>query len=89
MSAKMAANVIRTLARINQTYSDMQVCVLPSSFRGMRAFIFQNRKEILNTTLLTKTRGSKHKYHIQLLKNDANESQAIARINLYEYSWLK
>jgi len=56
---------------------NMCVCVfLPGSFRGMGAFYFEteNRRDILNTTLMTSnctiqplTTGSKHKHHIQLL----------------------
>jgi len=42
------------------------VCVLPSSFRGMRAFYFkiENKRDILNTTLLT--RISVHKQSLAM-----------------------
>jgi len=65
------------------------------SFRGMETFYFkiEYRRDILKTTLLTRitahkqslTIGSKHKHHIQLLGNDAND-QTKTRINLYSYS---
>jgi len=74
------------------------VCVLPGSFRGLGAFYFkiENRRDILNTTLLL-TRitahkqsltESKHKHHIQLLGNNANELTTTG-IKLYNYLWLK
>jgi len=71
------------LARItSQLFDDSDfpkgVCVLLlSSFREMGPFYFkiENRRGILNTTLMTRTIahkqsltiGSKHKHHIQLL----------------------
>jgi len=55
---------------------------------GAFHFKIENRRDILNITLLTRITAqhkqweSKHKYHIQLLGNIANELD----IKLYNYS---
>jgi len=59
---------------------DQLVCVFyPAPSKRDRSLLFQNRRDILNTTLLTRItahkqwRSDKHKHLMQLLKNNANE----------------
>jgi len=71
------------------------VCVLPGSFRGMGAFYFKikSRRDILNTTLMTRITthkqsltmgGLKHKHHIQLLGTmQMNRQQPIKIVQLF------
>jgi len=39
---------------INKHLCDVCVCVVPGFFREMETFLFQNRRDILNTTLLAR-----------------------------------